>query len=282
MMIRLPLMEHILTLIPLACLGVVAGFLSGLLGIGGGIVLVPGLLGIGQMVYADRLGSDILMHMALGTSLAIIIPTGTSSALAQIRRKAVDWTAVKRMVPGLVAGVSVGILIASHLDGSSLQMVFAVGLFGIAALIVRPPKPQHIYPGLLNWTVVTGSTASIGCLGTLLGISGSTLNIPYLNFAGLPLRQAIASSSVLGVTVAIPAAIGFFLIDPSATQLPPEFLGYINLKAWLCIVPFSILMAPLGVRTSHHIEPRKLRLILVGFILIVATKMLWDALHAAA
>jgi uncharacterized membrane protein YfcA len=271
-------MEDLLTLIPLACLGIVAGFLSGLLGIGGGIVLVPGLLGIGHMVYADRLGDDILMHMALGTSLAIIIPTGMSSALAQIRRKAVNWVAVKRMVPGLVFGVSLGIIIASKLDGGALQMVFAVGLFGIAALIVRPPKPQHVYPNLLNWSVVAGSTASIGCLGTLLGISGSTLNIPYMNFAGLPLRQAIASSSVLGVSVAIPAAIGFLLIGVD-NRLPPEFLGYINLKAWLCIVPFSIMMAPLGVRTSHHIEPIKLRLILVGFILIVATKMLWDALH---
>jgi uncharacterized membrane protein YfcA len=275
-------MEHILTLIPLACLGVVAGFLSGLLGIGGGIVLVPGLLGIGQMVYADTIGGDILMHMALGTSLAIIIPTGMSSALAQIRRKAVHWTAVKRMVPGLVAGVSLGIMIASRLDGSTLQLVFAVGLFGIAVLIMRPPKPQHIYPGLLNWTIVTGSTVSIGCLGTLLGISGSTLNIPYMNFAGLSLRQAIASSSILGVTVAIPAAIGFCLIGASNTQLPPEFLGYINLKAWLCIVPFSILMAPLGVKMSHHIQPVKLRLILAGFILIVAVKMLWDALYVAA
>lgn len=263
----------------LAGVGVVVGFLAGLLGIGGGIVLVPALMAYGHYFYAGTLDESVLMHMALGTSLAIIIPTSISSARAQIKRKAVDWDAIKHLVPGLLIGVVAGVLIAASLKGGILQVIFAVGLYGIAALIAKTPSPHHIFPRLLSWPVVIPATGAIGCFATLLGLGGSIINIPYMTYAGLPLHRAIATGSVLGVLVSLPSAIGFAATGLSVPGLPPEFLGYINMKAWICIVPFSMLIAPLGVKISHKTDVKKLRRFFACFILIVATKMLWDVVH---
>lgn len=274
-------MEHlILGLAGLAALGLVAGFMSGLLGIGGGIILVPGLVAFSQYMYAGQIDPDVIMHTALGTSLAIIIPTGLSSARAQIKRKAVDWAAIKKLGPGLVAGVALGVIIAAKLDGAVLQSIFAVGLYGMAALIAKQPKPHQVYPVLLKYPYCTVAPAGVGLLATLMGLGGAIMNIPYLTFAGVPLHRAIASGSVLGVMVALPATIGFFLIGTAEADLPPEFFGFINMKAWAMIVPFSIIMAPVGVKTSHKIDAPLLRKIFAGFIFIVATKMLWDVVSA--
>lgn len=263
----------------LAFLGCCVGFLAGLLGIGGGIVLVPALMAYGASFYQDSLNADILMHMALGTSLAIIIPTSLSSAYAQVKRKAVDWDAIKKMVPGLMIGVSAGVMIAANLKGGVLQIVFSLGMYGIAALVAKTPSPRHIFPKLLSWPVVIPATGAVGSFATLLGLGGSILNIPYMTYAGLPLHRAIATGSVLGVLVSCPAAIGFILTGWNTPDLPAEFLGYINMKAWICIVPFSILVAPLGVKTSHKTDVKKLRRFFACFILVVATKMLWDVVH---
>ena len=273
-------MDHFLmSFAALACVGVVVGFLAGLLGIGGGIVLVPALVAYGHYFYAGTLDESVLMHMALGTSLAVIIPTGISSARSQIKRKAVDWEAIKHLIPGLMVGVTAGVLIAANLKGGILQIIFAVGMYGIAALIAKTPSPHHIMPKLLSYPVAIPATGLIGTFATLLGLGGSILNIPYMTYAGIPLHRAIATGSVLGVLVSLPAAIGFILTGWNVPSLPPEFLGYINMKAWVCIVPFSMLIAPLGVRVSHKMDVKKLRRFFACFVLIIATKMLWDVVH---
>lgn len=272
--------EILLGIAALAALGMGVGFLAGLLGIGGGIVLVPALAAYNHYFYNGDVSDDILMHTVLGTSLAIIIPTGISSARAQIKRKAVDWDAIRRLIPGLLIGVTVGVVVAAKLDGAVLQIIFAIGMYGIAALVAKTPAPHQIYPKLLSWPVVVPVTSSVGLLATLLGLGGSILNIPYMTYAGLPLHRAIATGSVLGVLVSAPAAIGFIITGWHETSLPPEFLGFINMKAWICIVPFSILIAPLGVKVSHKLDVKKLRRFFAIFVLIVATKMLWNVVAA--
>ena len=272
--------EIILGFAALAALGVGVGFLAGLLGIGGGIVLVPALIAYGHYFYDGIVDESVLMHMALGTSLAIIVPTGVSSAWAQIKRKAVDWNALRKLVPGLMIGLCVGVITAAKLDGGVLQIIFALGLYGIAALIVKTPAPHHVYPKLLSWPVVVPVTGSIGVVATLMGLGGSILNIPYMTYAGVPLHRAIATGSVLGVLVSAPAAIGFVLTGWSVPDLPPEMLGFINMKAWICVVPFSMLVAPLGVKVSHKLDVKKLRRFFAIFVLIVATKMLWNVVAA--
>ncbi len=271
-----PMTEILLSIAALATVGVGVGFLAGLLGIGGGIVLVPTLAAYSHYFYGDRITDDVLMHTVLGTSLAIIIPTGLSSARAQIKRKAVDWDAIKRLIPGLLVGVTIGVIVAAKLDGAALQIIFALGMYGIAALIARTPAPHQVYPKLLSWPVVLPMSGSVGVLATLLGLGGSIINIPYMTYAGLPLHRAIATGSVLGVLVSAPAAFGFMLTGMQVEGLPPEMLGFINMKAWICIVPFSMLIAPLGVKVSHKMDVKNLRRFFAVFVLIVATKMLWN------
>jgi len=277
----------LISLCALSALGIVCGFLSGLLGVGGGIILVPGLLALGHYIYSDTLSTDILMHMALGTSFAIIIPTNLSSAYAQIKRKAVEWHAIRRMAPGLLLGVVVGLYVASKVDGQFLQGFFGICLYLIAALHIRKPKPAHIHPGLLDWHKAFPTTNLIGFVSTMMGVGGATMNIPYMNFAGLVLHRAIATASILTVILAIPAALGFMVIgqSPAATAgaaLPPELVGYVNLKAWCVVVPFSILMAPLGVKVSHKLNDKWLRIIFGLFVVSVATNMVWHAFGSGA
>ncbi len=268
--------QFLLNAAVLGLLGMFVGFLSGLLGIGGGIVLVPALIYLGHVFYEGVIPEDTLAHIALGTSLAVIIPTSASSARSQIKKKMVEWGVVKTLTPGLLIGVTIGVVIAAGTDGTVLQTIFAIGLLGIAALIAYKPQPHHIMPLLLDWKFATPATTVVGFLATMMGIGGAILNIPYMTFGGVPLHRAIATGSVLGAIVALPAAAGFALTGMSAHDLPPEFLGYINMKAWILIVPFSILMAPLGVKASHKMDVKKLRFVFAGFILIVAAKMLWN------
>lgn len=260
----------------LGLLGALVGFLSGLLGIGGGIVLVPSLIYLGHTMYDGLIPADVLAHIAIGTSLAIIIPTTASSARSQIKRGMVEWGVVRTLTPGLFIGVTLGVLTAAKTEGAVLQTIFAFGLLLIAALIAYKPQPHHLRPALLDWKCAAPATTAVGFLATMMGIGGAILNIPYMTFGGVPLHRAIATGSVLGVIVALPAAIGFVLTGLAGPELPAEFFGYINMKAWLLIVPFSILTAPLGVKASHKMDVKKLRVVFAGFILIVAAKMLWN------
>lgn len=264
----------------LGLLGMFVGFLSGLLGIGGGIVLVPSLIYLGHTIYDGVIPEEMLAHIALGTSLAIIIPTTASSARSQIKKQMVEWGVIRTLTPGLLIGVTLGVLMAAKTEGAVLQTIFAFGLLLIAALIAYKPQPHHIHPVLLNWKFAVPATSAVGFLATMMGIGGAILNIPYMTFGGVPLHRAIATGSVLGMIVALPAAIGFMLTGMAGPELPPEFLGYINMKAWILIVPFSILMAPLGVKASHKMDVKKLRVVFAGFILIVAAKMLWNVFIA--
>lgn len=163
--------EIIMSLGALAGLGCVAGLLAGLLGIGGGTILVPALVIYGHYFYPGKMSDDIIMHMALGTSLAIIIPTGMSSAWAQIKRKAVDWDVLKRLTPGLLLGVILGVVTAAHLDGDILQIIFAVGMYAMTVLIAKKPKPEHTYPKLMEWHVEKNVPLPAANFSQLLGVA---------------------------------------------------------------------------------------------------------------
>lgn len=270
--------SELFLLLALAVLGSVAGLLAGLLGVGGGTVLVPALYVLGHTLYASSLSPDQVMHSAIGTSLAVIIPTGLSAAWAQSRRGMINWTVVRLMAPGQVIGVVFGIWAVSFLRGDFLQLIFALGLFGLSFLTAKKIEPKHIMPAGLEKKYAGPASLGVGFVSSLLGIGGAILNVPYLSFSGVPFREAIASASVLGVLVALPAAIGFGVIGGGAAGdgMPDYFWGYINLKAWVLIVPFSMMVAPLGVRLSHLLPVARLRTGFAIFLVVVACKMLWD------
>lgn len=273
-------MENILSqlsiLLPLIiALGAASGFMAGLLGIGGGIILVPGLYFAFQLLgYAP----ENLMHMAVGTSLAVIIPTGISSARAHYKKGAVRFDLVKHIGPGIVIGVMAGTAIADYMSGNALTIFFAVALFGFAALMQIPPKVQEDGSHAVKQPMGTIGGFAVGCMSALMGIGGATLNVPFMTLHGVSIHNAVASASAMGPLIALPGAIGFILIGLGADNLPPFSLGYINLLALAVIAPISVLTAPWGAKTAHAVSVKTLRRIFSVFIVIVAMKMIWNAI----
>lgn len=262
-------------LIPLLLmLGVLSGVLAGLLGIGGGIVLVPGLYHLFHHLGYDQ---DILMHLAVGTSLAIIIPTGLSSARSHAKKGAVDMGLVRMIGFGLVIGVMAGTFVAGNISGNSLTVIFAVALAFFAILMNIPPRVKDAKP--LAQSIASIGGLVVGVLSSLMGIGGATLNVPFMTLHGVPIHRAVGSSSAMGPLIAIPGTIGFAIIGWHVAGLPPLSLGYINMAAFIVIAPASVLAAPLGVMLAHKLNVKHLRIVFSIFLIIVATKMAWGAWH---
>lgn len=270
-------LAHAPVLIPLLIvLGLAAGFMAGLLGIGGGAVLVPGLFFLFQTLGYPQ---DALMHLSVGTSLAIIIPTGLSSARAHFRRGAVRVDLMKHIGPGIVAGVAAGIHIAGILSGRELTFVFASALICFAALMQIPPKVREDSSHTIG--IAKGSIGGfgVGALSSLMGIGGATLNVPFMTLNGVGIRNAVATASALGPFIALPGTLGFIAIGWGEAGLPPFSLGYINLLAALLIAPLGVLAAPYGAAAAHKVSVTALRRIFSAFIVLVAGKMMWGAFH---
>lgn len=260
----------------IVALGGVAGFMAGLLGIGGGMILVPGLY---YLFFLTGFNHPQLMHLAVGTSLAIIIPTGLSSARAHYKKGSVRLDIVRAVGPGIVVGVGIGTFIADHLSGHGLKIVFAVALVVFALLMQIPADKFRLRSDLpaQPWPSFAGML--IGALSTLMGIGGATLNVPYQTLNGVPIHTAIGSSSAMGPLIALPGAIGFILIGWNDTGLPPFSLGYVSFLALAVIAPVSVLAAPWGVRAAHALPVKSMRRVFSFFIVLIAIKMIYDLTH---
>lgn len=254
--------------------GLVAGFLSGLLGIGGGGVLVPVLY---EAFGAAGVSEDIRMHMTLGTTLAVIAPTVLSSLRAHHARGAVDMDIVRRMGPWIFIGVALGIVIAKDASSEALRWVWVVfgTLLALKMALGRDdwkladtmPKPPWLEVGAFG----------IGLISTLMGIGGATFTVPLLTLHGKTLLQAVATATGIGPIIAVPGIIGYIWSGWNVPGLPPLSLGYVSLGA-LLIAPLGVIAAPYGVRTAHGISKRKLELAFALFIACVVARFLWTLL----
>lgn len=259
----------------LLAIGALAGFMAGLLGIGGGLILVPGIyFGMGLLGY----DSPHLMHIAIGTSLASILPTGLSSARAHWKRGTVDLVILRQIVPGTLCGSILGVLTAAQSSGEGLKFVFGFAVLLVAILMFIDPRRYQFMDGLPRqpWTFLVG--VFIGILAALMGIAGALLCVPFLVLCKTPLHTAIGTSSAIGLSVSAPAAIGFLMIGFAEVTGVPFTFGYINLLAFAFIIPLSILMAPLGAKLSHSLNVNVLRRVFAVFMTIIAFKMLYSAL----
>ena len=251
--------------------GAVAGVLAGLLGIGGGMIIVPMLL---FGLHQQGISNEIIMHLALGTSLASIMFTSVSSFWAHHRRGAVKWVVVQRIVIGIFVGTFLGSCVASRLSTHVLKVFFVIFLYYVAVQMLtgKKPKAGRDLPGKLG---MFGVGNVIGGVSSLVGIGGGTLSVPFMIWCNIPLHQAIGTSAAIGFPIAVAGAIGFIYNGlMSADVLPQYALGYVYLPALAGLVAASVLTAPLGVRLAHSLPVGRLKMVFAALLLVVATRML--------
>lgn len=272
--------EWLYLLILIFGLAGLAGFLAGLLGIGGGLVIVPGLYFVFTTLGYDAATN---MHVAVGTSLAIIIGTGLSSARAHYKRGSVRLDLVKNIGGGMVIGVVIGTLIAYQVSGLWLQIFFAITLVILAVMMRLNPEKIKFYDEVPPQPVPAIAGSIIGVICTLMGIGGAALNVPYMTMNNVSIHRAIGTSSALGLLIAVPGAVGFAIIGlMGAGNLPPFSFGYINLAALAVIIPVTVLVAPLGVATAHKLSIQKLRGAFSIFMIIIALRMIYEVYRAVS
>nr|VFK39203.1 MAG: Uncharacterized membrane protein YfcA [Candidatus Kentron sp. TC]VFK40264.1 MAG: Uncharacterized membrane protein YfcA [Candidatus Kentron sp. TC]VFK54954.1 MAG: Uncharacterized membrane protein YfcA [Candidatus Kentron sp. TC] len=254
----------------LLLLGVLAGILAGLLGIGGGVVIVPALFWILQA--NAEIPATHLMHIALGTSLATIVVTSLSSIRAHHKRGALQWPIVKRLTPGLVIGVLLGAVLADALPSDGLRLFFAVFILLVSVQLgfdIRV-SPHRQAPGGLGLGV---AGLVIGKISALVGIGGGTLTVPFLLWCNLPIRHAVATSAAGGFPIAIAGTIGFMATGWQAVDLPTWSSGYIYWPAFLAIAPVSLLFAPLGAKLAHTLPVDLLKRFFAVYLAVAGINM---------
>ncbi len=264
-----------LEIISLLTMGSLAGLLAGLLGVGGGVIIVPILLWVFQQ--HPEFPSTHLMHLAIGTSLATIVFTSLSSILAHQRQQAIQWGLVQKLVPGILIGTWLGAALADYLPNESLHLLFALFLLGVALQLLftkhqLPTHPTFQLPGQLGLTLVG---LHIGAISALVGIGGGTITVPFLTRCQVPLRQAIATSAACGFPIALSGSLGFMAMGWELPNLPNWSTGYLYWPALIFIVPMTLLFAPLGAWLAHTLPVLLLRKFFALFLLGVSINMLF-------
>lgn len=249
--------------------GAAAGLLGGLLGIGGGLVIVPALA---FLLPTLGIEAALAMHVAVGTSLASIVLTNVSSTWAHHRRRAVRWPAARRLIVGIVPGALLGALLAARLPGHWLARAFAVYAAGMGIYLIagRRPRPQRDVPGA--W-LLAGSGLGIGLVSALVGIGGGSLTAPLLMWCNVRAQQAVATAAACGLPLAAGGAAGFVATGWGHAALPELAAGYVYLPALAGIALAGMAAAPLGARLAHALPAASLRRVFGVALLAVAAFM---------
>lgn len=252
-------------------LGVIAGFVAGLLGVGGGLIIVPVLILIFQ---SKGFAQDIIVHMAIGTSLATIIFTSLSSIYAHhFTHKAVRWDIVKQFTPGIIIGALLGAVIADFISAKILQQFFGFFELFVAFQMALNIK-AHATRTLPNKTGVITAGTGIGTISSIVGIGGGTLTVPFLVWCNVKMQQAVATSSACGLPIAVAGCVGFIITGWNETALPENTVGYIYWPAFLAIVISSVFLAPVGAWLAHRISAAKLKRFFSLALFVLGIKML--------
>ncbi len=251
-------------------LGAFVGFFGGLLGIGGGAAIVPIL----AVIYAAKgFAPGVIVHLALGTSIATMIFTSASSVLSHDRRGAVHWIAWRRMLPGVVAGTLAGALLAGLLGPRLLTIAFTVLIYALATQMLFDTKPA---PGgrLQGVAVMSATGGIIGFISSLSATGGAALTVPFLAKCGLGIHQAIGTAAAVGWPLAFAGALGYALTGWEMPELPEWSVGFVYLPALAWIAAASMAMAPLGARVAHRTTANTLKRVFAVVLYLLATNML--------
>lgn len=251
-------------------LGAFAGVLAGMLGVGGGLIIVPILAWVFLGLGFD---AGVIMHLAVGTSLATIVFTSISSVRAHHERGAVQWPVVGRLLPGIVLGVFLGALLAEGLPTAALRSVFGVFELLVAAQMGFSllPEAHRDLPGRFGMTL---AGVVIGGVSAIVGIGGGTLTVPFLLWCGVAMRQAVATSAACGLPIAVSGTVAFAWAGSGNTTLPEQTVGYLYLPALFGVAASSILFAPLGARLAHTLSTHVLKRFFALFLATLGLKML--------
>ncbi len=254
--------------------GAIAGVLAGLLGIGGGLVIVPMLV---FCFTRQQIPDEHIMHIALGTSMASIIFTSVSSFMAHHKRGAVHWSVVRRIVLGILTGTFFGTYIAAGMSTNFLKGFFVAFLYYVATQMImdKKPEPSRSLPGNAG---MFGVGNAIGIVSSLVGIGGGTLSVPFMIWCNLPVHHAIGTSAAIGFPIAVAGTVGYIVNGLKTVNLPLHSIGYIYLPALAGIIVSSVLTAPLGVRLAHSLPVSKLKRVFAVLLFMVGTRMLINLL----
>ena len=263
----LPLLISLLFLV-----GGAGGFLSGLLGVGGGIVFVPVLF---FSLPALGVADEYLMQVAVASSLALVIVTTFTSAHGHYRRGAVDMGVLKSWGPFLVVGVVAGALVGGIVGGSLLKIVFACVTLGVAVYMARGGADTPDVPVLpLHENLRRGLCAMIGAAAAMTGMGGAVMSVPLMRYTGVPMQKAIGTGAALGVMAAVPGMLGYIVTGLAHRDvLPPASLGFVNVMAVAVMIPAALLLTPIGVRVSHVTNKILLRRIFAVVLAAVSVRM---------
>ena len=259
----------------MALTAIPVGFVAGLFGIGGGLITVPFLYYIFESLGIDQ---QYVMHLAVGTSFAIIIPTSTVSVLTHNKFEAVDFDIVKSYGIFVVIGVIIGTLFTASLKTKSLVLFFSVMLFflGIYLLLLKEKEKNVIIKNKINLKIVLGFI--VGFISAPMGIGGAIMNVPILKFFGYSINKAIGSAAAIGFLIACFGAFGFLITGSYLKTNLPLRIGFLNIPTFLIFIPITTFMARIGARMVHKINKNKISKFFGVFLLLISSKFLLEFL----
>ncbi|MDP0497621.1 MAG: sulfite exporter TauE/SafE family protein [Verrucomicrobiota bacterium JB024] len=257
-------------------LGAFVGVLAGLLGIGGGGIIVPILTSI---FAVQGVSPDQVVHLALGTAMATIVVTASSSVRAHHKHRAILWPAMARLTPGVLVGTFCATYLASHLSSRALGIFFAafMGYVALGMFKNLKPKPHRQLPGT---AACAGVGLVIGAISALVAIGGGALTTTFLLWCNASIRQAIATAAAVGLPIAVAGTLGYLINGLGAENLPPHCIGFINLPAMALISATSFFTAPLGAKLTHTLPVGALKKVFALLLIGLSIKMLFTVFGA--
>jgi len=255
--------------------GGIAGVLAGLLGIGGGIVIVPVLDAALAFLNVD---AAIRMQVAVATSLATIIPTSIASSRAHHKRQSVDVALVKRWAIFVLIGSVAGALVAARVHSDVLAIVFAIMAMIMAIKLMLPLDGKTLTDEVPSGPFVPVIPTSIGAVSSMMGIGGGTFSVAILTLFNEPIHRAVGTAALFGLVISLPGTIGFMAAGFGDPRLPPASIGYVNLVGFVLISSTTFLAAPLGAAIAHKMSRRSLSLMFGMFLFVASARMYWSTL----
>ncbi|WP_368343711.1 sulfite exporter TauE/SafE family protein [Pelagovum sp. HNIBRBA483] len=267
-------MTLIITALLILALGAVAGVLAGMLGVGGGIVLVPGFVYIFTSLGYD---GPMLMQVCLATSLATIIVTSARSVMAHHKRGAVEWGILRGWAAGIALGAVLGVAVAAWLKSDVLQLIFAGLAFCVALYLIfgrtRWQLGTEMPRGVLRMIIAP----VIGLLSVLMGIGGGSLGVPLMSLHGVPMHRAVATAAGFGALIAVPSVLAFLFVPVDASSAPPWTVGAVNVPTFLIVISMTLITAPYGATLAHRLDAKRLRRAFGFFLIFVSLNMMRKA-----